>query len=409
MRNKFYTLFGFISEYALYGLLFFIPISISLVEVFAGLAFIGFIGRKIIKPDFKFLKFRPNIFLLLFLFFSALSLLNSGQHLAKSFHALFGKWAQYIGICVIIQDYVHGKRIIKNGIFIFLFSAVLVTLSGLSQLFFADEFLRHKSMTVMDNGMRAITSSFVHYNSFGGYLVVVLSLMIALLLADNCYGLKAVSLLVFSMFSTAAIMLTFSRGSWMALVVSFIFMFILARKNFIRLIPVFLVIIGMLSFPVFKERLCLIFKSGGDTDRFRYWSAAFKMINEHPFFGKGVGTFMANFSKYLPTTNISYAHNCYFQIWAETGIFALISFMIFIVSLIYLGIRKFLASRDFLLLGLLSGAAGFLVHSFFDTNLYSLQLAYLFWVWAGLIVVRLYTKAQGQDNIKIYARKEVSR
>jgi hypothetical protein len=41
------------------------------------------------------------------------------------------------------------------------------------------------------------------------------------------------------------------------------------------------------------------------------------------------------------------------------------------------------------LLGLLAGVIGCLAHSFFDTNLYSLRLAVLFWVWVGLIVARL--------------------
>ncbi|MCX5706410.1 MAG: O-antigen ligase family protein [Candidatus Omnitrophica bacterium] len=113
------------------------------------------------------------------------------------------------------------------------------------------------------------------------------------------------------------------------------------------------------------------------------------MISEHPFFGMGVGTFMANFSKFLPDSNISYAHNCYLQIWAETGIFSLISFTVFIFSLVYLGIKNFFASQDFLLLGLLAGVVGFLVHSFFEVNLYSLQLAVLFWVWVGLITARM--------------------
>lgn len=390
MKDKFYSLFVFISEYALYGLLFFIPISISLVEIFAGLMFFGFAGRKIIKPDLKFIKFWPNIFLLLFLFFSALSLLNSGQHLNKSIHALFGKWIQYLGICIIIQDSVYDWKTVRYGIYVFLFSAFLVACSGLSQYFFGDEFLRNKAMTVMyGGGMRAITSSFAHYNSLGAYLVVVLSLVFALLLADDRFSLKTAGLLVLSVFSTAAIILTFSRGSWIAMGVSFIFTSVFARRNLKQLIPVFLMVIFMSFFVTIHERLYLIFKAGGDSHRFTYWVGAFKMIKEHPFFGMGLGTFMANFPKYLPSLNvIMYAHNCYLQIWAESGIFSLISFMVFAVSLVWFGVKKFLDSRDFLLLGLLSGVAGFLVHSFFDTNLYSLQLAFLFWVWAGLIIAR---------------------
>ncbi len=85
MKDKFYNYFKFINEYALYGLLFFLSISNALVEIFVVSAFFGFVGRKIIKPDFKFLKFWPNIFLLFFLLFSALPLFNSGAYLKISY------------------------------------------------------------------------------------------------------------------------------------------------------------------------------------------------------------------------------------------------------------------------------------------------------------------------------------
>ncbi|MCX5695229.1 MAG: O-antigen ligase family protein [Candidatus Omnitrophica bacterium] len=295
---------------------------------------------------------------------------------------------QYLGICIIIQDGIYDQKIIRRGVFIFLLGAALVVLSGLSQYFFNIEFLRNRSIAVLSNGLHAATSSFSHYNAFGGYLVVVLSLVSALLLANNYSRLKTNSLSALAILSTTAIILTFSRGSWLAMFISFIFMTILSERNLKRLIPVFLVIIILFLFPIFHERLFLTFKAGGDSDRFRYWLVAWKMINEHPFFGMGLGTFMANFPKFLPTANISYAHNCYLQIWAETGIFALFSFGGFIVSVVYFGIKRFIDSKDFVLLGLLSGVVGFLLHSFFETNLYSLRLAILFWVWVGLIIVR---------------------
>lgn len=385
MKDKFYNFCTVIGEYSFYGLLFFLAISNALVEIFVVLAFFGFIGRKIIKPDFKCFKFWPNIFLLLFLFFSALSLFNSGAYLKISLNALFGKWMQYLGICIIVQDGIYNQKIIKRGIAIFLFGATLAVLSGLSQYFFNIEFLRNRSIADLSGGVQAATSSFSHYNSFGGYLVVVLSLVAALLLANNYSMLKINGLSALAILSTMAIIFTFSRGSWLAMFISFIFMSVFSGENIKRLIPVFLAVIILFLFPAFYERLFLTFKAGGDSDRFRYWLTAWKMINEHPFFGMGVGTFMANFSKYLPNCNVSYAHNCYLQIWAEAGVFSLISFMLFVSSFIYLGVKKFLASKDLLLLGLLSGAVGFLVHSFFDTNLYSLRLAILFWVWVGLI------------------------
>jgi putative inorganic carbon (HCO3(-)) transporter len=394
LRDKLYNLFTSASEYAVYGLLFFLPISIALVESFAGLLLFGFVVRKIVKPDLRYLKSLPNLFLLFFILFSVFSMLNSGQYIDKSLHALAGKWAQYLGVYLIIQDTVRSRKIFKRALAVFLSGAFLAVLSGVSQYSFGIEFLRGRNIIGTDTGIAGITSSFAHYNDFGSYLVVVVSLLFALLLSQPALKAKRFGLLIFSMFSITAIVLTLSRGSWLGLAASCIFLFVFSGKDFKRLAPIFLVAAAMFLFPVFRERLFFTFKEGGDSDRFRYWIAAWKMINDHPFFGMGVGTFMANFSKYLPGVNISYTHNCYLQIWAETGIWSLMSFVGFVVSLVYLGVKKFIATKDFLLLGLLSGVIGFLAHNFFDTSLYSLRLAVLFWAWAGLISAKIYSSAE---------------
>lgn len=367
-------------------MLFFIPISISLIEIFSSFLLFSFAMRKIIKPDFKFLKSLPNLFLLLFLISSALSLFNSGSYIRISISTLLIKWTRYILFCIVIQDGIYDSRIMKRAVSVFLFGAFLVVLSGFSQYFLGFEFLRHNKTIIINCGWPAITSSMGHYNDFGGYLVVVLSLIVTLLLSDNCYGLKAVSLLVYAVMSLAAITLTFSRGSWVSLAASFVFMFIFARRNLWKLLPVLLLVVAISFLPEVRERSCLTFLSGGDSHRVKYWTAAMEMIRDHPILGIGLGTFMSNFHKYVKVLNISYAHNCYLQIWAETGMLGFISFVLFIGSFLYIGIKRLTASVDFILLGLLSGMIGFLVHSFLDTNLYSLQLAVLFWICVGMIL-----------------------
>jgi O-antigen ligase len=92
---------------------------------------------------------------------------------------------------------------------------------------------------------------------------------------------------------------------------------------------------------------------------------------------------MSYFAKYIPNLGVMYAHNCYLQIWAEAGIFTLLSFLAFLVILLIKGIRAFRKNKSFILLGLICGILGFAVHSFFDTHLYSLQLSALFWLMSG--------------------------
>jgi O-antigen ligase len=131
----------------------------------------------------------------------------------------------------------------------------------------------------------------------------------------------------------------------------------------------------------------ITFFSGGDATRFAIWKGAWGMIKGHPFLGVGLGTFMANFSRFTKGLGVQYAHNCFLQIWAETGVFALVSFIGFISLVLWEGITTFRRTQDGIVLGLICAIFASLVHSFFDTHLYSLQLAVLFWFLAGMLVV----------------------
>ncbi|MDD5465390.1 MAG: O-antigen ligase family protein [Candidatus Omnitrophica bacterium] len=261
----------------------------------------------------------------------------------------------------------------------------MVAFSGMAQLFWGVEFLRGKEIMIMKGGVRAITSSFHHCNDLGAYLIIPFALCAAFLKTPRVFKARVyypilflAAILVFCIFHT------YSRGAWIGVLAVLMAMLFISRKPVI--IFTILIFMGILLFiPESQEILFSIFQFGGDADRFKYWQAAISMFKENPFLGKGVGTFMANFSKYLPNLVISYAHNCFLQILAESGIFSLIAFLLFICSVLYLGIKKFLSTRDPILLGGVCGLIGFLVHSFFDTNLYSLPLAVLFWLWLGIV------------------------
>ncbi|MBP9855449.1 MAG: O-antigen ligase family protein [Candidatus Omnitrophica bacterium] len=137
------------------------------------------------------------------------------------------------------------------------------------------------------------------------------------------------------------------------------------------------------------------------------WVDTFKMIKDRPFFGHGSNTYMEVFQdkyrsysikKYYETIEFvkhapTYAHNCFLQIWAETGIFSLLAFLWILFKMFQDSIRQikiFFRQHDhflFISMGLLSGLFAFLTQSFFDTNFYSLQLSAYFWYMAGIVMV----------------------
>ena len=386
MKDKWRKVFDFISEYSLYGLIFFLPISKAIVETFAGFALLGFLGRKILNPDFKFLRSWPNIFLLFFVLFSALSMFNSGPYLAKSIHALFLKWLKYIGIFLFVQDALSNRQRVRKAIFILLVAAGLLGIDGFTQKFLGTEFLRNKSLILVGDDLYGISASFNHYNDFGTYLIVVLSLALALLISTQLKNIYKRYLLGIVILLGACLIFTFSRGGWISFVLSVILMTILSGE-YKKTFPVLAIFIILLFIPLFQKRLFSIFESGADADRFKYWYAALMMIREHPILGQGLGTFMDHFSKYQPNLYVSYAHNCYLQIWAESGIFSLLSFLFFAGAVLYKAVKKFHKNHDFLLLGVICAIFGFLAHTALDTQLYSLQLSFLFWSMMGWAMV----------------------
>ncbi|HLD83146.1 MAG TPA: hypothetical protein VI976_04275, partial [Candidatus Omnitrophota bacterium] len=103
-KKRYWKILDYAAEYSLYALILFIPISNAAIESFFGLLFLSFLLKKIIKPDFAFLKSWANLFVLFFFLFLGLSLFNSAPYLVKSLRALFFKWLEYILIFIITQD-----------------------------------------------------------------------------------------------------------------------------------------------------------------------------------------------------------------------------------------------------------------------------------------------------------------
>ncbi len=387
MRGKIFAVFDVLGEYGMYAVIFFLPISKSLLESFAGVMAFCFIVKKILRSDFAFIKSASSVYIALFALFSSLSLVNSGEHMRLSVITLLFKWFEYLAVFFITQDTAfRNPRRVKSAVAVFIFGAFLACSSGLSQYLFGVEFLRHRPMIINDIGIYSITSGFQHFNNFASYLVVVILVSLGIFM-DSGSRLKHAIISALLFLSAVCIMLTYSRGGWVSLLGGMVLMLVVLRTR--RMLALFMaVLVGIFLSPQFHDRVFswVQFSTGFDAQRFNVWQGTLLMIKEHPFLGVGIGTFMSRFQEYIHGLYVSYVHNCYLQIWAETGIFSLLSFLMFAVILLRQGIRAFRVARgQFWILGLVCGIFAFLIHSFFDTQFYSLQLSFLFWMMAGVL------------------------
>jgi len=390
-------------EYLIYGVIFFIPISIAAIGTFAGMAIVFFLVKKILSPDFSSIKANKVLFLFLLLFFAFmdLSLLNSGPLVAKSLKVLFIKWGRFpLLLWVIIDTFQDTKRIaqgrilahplaprIVKAVYVILFSTTLVGLTVFSQKFFGFEFLRGK---VLGSSLSPSIGPFKNPNGLAAYLTCV----IPIVLSFGLWRWKRIAVKLCLLLITAMLILssfwTFCRGGWLGLISGLIFVTLVTNYSRIKKAfwPLFL---SSYIFFVPLIGLALFFyHNKKDSYRFTLFHGAWGMIKEHPLFGKGIGTFMDYCALYTNNLGVYYAHNCFLQIWAESGIFSLLCFLLFVGYVFYKSMKVSLAMPKslnfFLLTGLTAGLLSFLVHSFFEVHLYSFQLSFLFWVVLGLTV-----------------------
>lgn len=362
---------------SVYILLLSIPISTTLVELFFGFALLFFIGRLFTSRDL-FVQLLNREKIITFFFISlALSLVNSGTLLPISLKSLFLKWGEYILLYLIVSQTFTDTRRIKYALAVISSGAALVILDSYSQLFFNLEFLRHRNM-ILHSNIFALTGPFKHNTGLSAYLVCVLLIMLYWVFSKEMRGIKPAAIVVF--FAGVLILpFTYSRGGWVSFMAAIILLAVLMKKfNFLGFALLFTVILG-LKFSVLKF---LIFKDSG---RFELWDISLRMIREHPLLGNGIGTFMALFRSFSPTGDIKYAHNCFLQLWAEAGIIALAAFILFIIKTLNKGLVLYKKTKDSVFVILVCAITAYLCHSFFDTHLFSLQLAVLFWVLMGLL------------------------
>jgi len=255
----------------------------------------------------------------------------------------------------------------------------------------------------IEPGTRA-TAGFKTANALGAYLTCAIPVVLAGIFRKNVnFSNRCLFALIF-FFTVWLLVVTFSRGAWVTVflgVVFFTVMYLLIQRRF-----EFYLVLGILSILVFlwayfgfilmDDLYSRPLRHETISWRVHIWKDTFKMIQDSPWLGHGINTFMQIFEAYRTDRgNPAYAHNSYLQLAAETGLLGLVSFLWIFVNLF----RSFLArlanhemKNDNLVLlamGLVSGIFAFLAHSFFDNHFYSLQLSVYLWFMVGLLFVMI--------------------
>jgi O-antigen ligase len=388
--------------------LFCLPFSKSVIEICVTLAFLAYFTKKIFIEKSTRLKIDKKILiaLCLFSFFSVLSIVNS-QYLNLSVRAIFSKMFKWVLLFIVVADTVKTKAQLKRVVITMALSCVLILadaayqqyITGIDFLHYPNRYPVFKMYHRSFGGLTFPTASFPYPNDFAAWLNIYLFTFFSLTIF-KFWRIKNIRfpaaglclLLFFFLFRTA------SRGGLAGAAVSFVLTLVInIRKSVFPFVALLLAMIIVFSFvPIartyFTEEILNVGLSLDD--RMYMWSTGWRIFKEHPILGNGINTFFEHFKNFRTDEESrfirgSYAHNCFLQMASDIGVFGLMSFLAFVVFTIYSNIKRSIKDpslfKNSFVMGLSLGIVAFLTHSFFDTNLYSLNLAALFWVSMGLV------------------------
>ncbi|MBT2639688.1 O-antigen ligase family protein [Bacillus sp. ISL-39] len=241
--------------------------------------------------------------------------------------------------------------------------------------------------------------TFLDPNYFASYLVTLFPFMFLGMFGTESKRMNGV--LFYGMgLVLVSIILTYSRASWLTLIIVLLMLsiaFIKWNKKGLLLLAgigfsfvISMYFLGILDYSI--ERFGNLFDGSSDDgsiiERKLILLSVFNVIKEHYLLGIGLDMFPRVYSEYQPVNfrSVADTHNTYLTVWAEMGTFGLIAFL----TLLYLSLFKrmtFYLKKDRLHFLICLSIIAFLVSSFFINNVYSR----VFWCLMGLLLA---TKAQ---------------
>ena len=298
------------------------------------------------------------IFVLVVSWLSALSLAVSIKETLK--------WVQILLIYLFVGSTFNEKRV-RVTITLILIAGVAAALLGIYQFFGRvgpEGFLWHTPVGLF---MRAY-GTFQQPNPFGGYLGLIAPLACALWLTSFSISKRSVGWIskpasgiwqlatntsiyaAVMVLLVLTILMTWSRGAILGFVAAFVVINVQrSRRAAIVFLFIVLLLIGLGALQMLPEAVTqrfldfLPFLSIPDVNavevnptnfaivqRLAHWTAAWKMFEEHPWSGIGIGNYGVVYPVHAPPAwpnSMGHAHNYYLNIAAEAGLVGLVAYL----------------------------------------------------------------------------------
>lgn len=322
------------------------------------------------------------------------------------------KLTLYMILFALMARVLRSPRIRACVITVYLLAALAVSVYGLQQWFSGTDALA----TWVDPDSPLVKTTRVYSylgnpNLLAGYLVPAVVLSVMAVFSWQGWIRKALAVTMVGV-NGACLILTFSRGGWIGLVLaSFVLLMLMmhwwsvALPRFWRKwgVPIVMggatavLVLAVVAIPTLRDRASSIFAGRGDSSnnfRINVWMAVIDMIKARPLLGIGPGNVAFNqiYPLYQrPRYSALSAYSILLEVLVETGIIGLTCFLWLLLVTFNVGwtqlqkLRKLRSREGFWLIGAIATLVGMLGHGLVDTVWYRPQVNTLWWLMIAII------------------------
>jgi O-antigen ligase len=299
----------------------------------------------------------------------------------------------YVALYYLIVNNVKTKMRMNLLASVFIFSGFLIATIGLVQ---SSGYLLPSSQMKLDYALNLVRpkqywgrvgGTFVCPNHFAGYLEMVIPFALAYVLFSKIPPGRKILIAFCGLVMTMGLLLSISRGGWVAFAVSAAFLFAFAtREKKVRkmtwVIPMIVLLIGgavvFTTSSFVQERFKASFgkEDSSYLKRLHVWLDTMSLARDHLLVGTGPGTFELAYREYRRPSvllAIRFAHNDYIHTLADFGAIGLV---IVLSGIVAFGKKMWDAAERVkrradktLAYGVLAAFIAILVHSLVDFNM----------------------------------------
>jgi O-antigen ligase len=292
----------------------------------------------------------------------------------------------------LLVNLMRTEKWIKRCVFALVSSGSIVAMIGVLEYFFGKSSSQWLDVRLFTNIRVRVVSLFDNPNVLATYLVLIFPFALNFFILAKKRNEKFLSAIVCAAFVVATVF-TWSRGAWIAMVLTFFVFFTVYTRKTLRIFGA-----AILAAPVLPMILpdnlldrafsILNFSDSSISYRIYTWIGSLRVVGDH-FLG-GIGFGPEAFAKIYPAyafagiESAEHSHSLPLQILIGMGIGGLLVF----VALIFLYLQKTLeyvrkpesSSSKFYVTAAVASVIGALVMGAFDYIWYNYRVFYIFWI-----------------------------